>query len=125
MAKHVGNSRREPSALTEIREGLEDKEVEPLYPVTKEPDTLQPEAATKPRRKHRVGATKVSTNHRVTYHFHSGALHLARAVVLRVIKPRRKWITCGILCPVCGFHPNEVAKDMTRQAIEAIGHKKP
>ena len=32
---------------------------------------------------------------------------------------RLQTVKVGVLCPVCGFHPNKTAKDMTRQALEA------
>jgi hypothetical protein len=65
----------------------------------------------------------VSTNHRVVRHWHAGILIHAPAVILRVTKPRRKWITVGILCPACGFHGNATYKGMQLQVTEAIANK--
>ena len=65
-------------------------------------------------------------------HWHSKQLVLTKPMYSTDKKVGHKtWeagsrrVRLGFWCPVCGFHPNETAKDMTRQAMETIAAKKP
>jgi hypothetical protein len=72
----------------------------------------------------RAGRFSVPVNGgRAIRHWHDKVLYLARAVTMRESLPGRQWITLGIWCPVCGFHPNATANEMQRVALEAVARK--
>ena len=75
------------------------------------------------RRPHRRGAgVYVYRRHSVVRHWHGRILFTVASTYLQIRRAptgRLQTVKVGVLCPVCGFHPNETAKDMTRQALEA------
>ena len=78
-----------------------------------------------PRRRHRRDSgIYVYRRHSVVRHWHGGILFTVGSAYQQHRKPgsgRLTTVKVGHLCPVCGFHPNDTAKDMTRQALEACG----
>jgi hypothetical protein len=85
---------------------------------------------TQPKRSHKRGAFRLSTapthgRHRTVRHWHGGALVVAKSVWLVLPKEAgswsaRRWVKIGLFCPVCGFTGNDVAHEMTRQALAGI-----
>ena len=74
------------------------------------------------RRPHRDGGVSRYKMFAQQRHWHGRILFRNKVVWETVrVDGRMKWVSVGHLCPVCGFHPNDTAKDMTRQALEACG----